>query len=112
MPRKLRMRNILRRVITPHLVFSASIGWAQIKTLELVGIGCDSKSEANETSRAGGRIGLQVPSEFKRNFAILKVRLRQNQHAIIKIALPRSHIRQAQRRFALIGNFFSSDVVL
>src|SRR5215467_9615614 len=106
------MRNILRRVITPYLVFSAAIGRAQIKTLELVGIGCDAKSEADETSCAGGRIGLHVPSEFKHNFAILKVRLGQNQHAIIKIALPRSSLRHAQRRLALISNFFSLDVVL
>src|SRR5215510_8726013 len=112
MPRKLRMRNILRRMITPHLVFSAAIGRAQIKTLELVGIGCDAKSEADKTSCAGGRVGLQIPSEFKGNFAILKVRLRQNQHAIIKIALPRSSPRYAQRRLALISNFFSFDVVL
>src|SRR5215813_8043515 len=112
MPRKLRMRNILCRMITPHLVFSAAIGRAQIKTLELVGIGRDAKSEANETSCARGRIGLQVPSEFKHNFAILKVRLRQNQRAIIKIALTRSSVRHAHRRLALISNFFSLDVVL
>src|SRR5262245_10184594 len=106
------MRNILRRVITPHLVFSAAIGRAQIKTLELVGIGCDAKSEADETSCAGGRVGLHVSSEFKHYFAILKVRLRQNQHAIIKIALPRGSLRHAQRRLASISNFFSFDVVL
>src|SRR5215475_11763049 len=104
MPRKLRMRNILRRMITPDLVFSAAIGRAQIKTLVLVGIGRDAKSESNETSCAGGRIGLKVPCEFKRNFAILKVRLRQNQHAIIYIALPRKSIRHAQRRLAFISD--------
>src|SRR5262245_12004812 len=106
------MRNILRRVITPHLVLSAAIGWAQIKTLELVGIGCDAKSEADETSCAGRRVRLHVPSEFKRNFTILKVRLWQNQHAIIGIALPSSSLRHAQRRLALISNFFSFDAVL
>src|SRR5262245_22245557 len=106
------MRNILRRMITPHLVFSAAIGRAQIKTLELVGIGCGAKSEADETSCAGGRVGRHVPSESKHSFAIMKARLGQNQHAIIKIALPRSSFSHAQRRLALISNFFSLDVVL
>src|SRR5215470_8358867 len=89
-PGKVRERDVLSRMVAPHLIIGASIGRAQVKAFILRGdigsifrrIGANAERHADESARSFSSIGAGFARQLDFDHAVLKFGLTQDDEPI------------------------------
>src|SRR5262245_2082760 len=106
LPREVRVRDVLRRMVAPHLIVGAAIRRAQVKAFVFRRVRRDAESYADEAARACPRSGARFTRQFDFDHAVLKFSLIQDDELNSVCDVGRSSISRAQRFAPLVGHLF------
>src|SRR5262245_13473569 len=109
-PREVRVRDVLGRMVPPLLIVGAAIGRAQVEAFVLCGVfggvKVDAEGHADESPRPASRIGGGFARQFDFDHAVLKFRLIQNDELNSIRDVGRRRVSHTQRFSPLVGHLF------